>query len=351
MKNFNGNMGRRQFISLSSIALGAGMLAKPSSMLFAAEGAPQGQGGPPPGGGATMGAQTRDEGTKYGKYIILSQKSEPNERGSIPVVATLGNAIPECDSMALIGRMPAQGSMTGHDTWERHEASEYLIHLGNDPDDPMDLGADVEIYLGKGKWREKYTFNKTTAVYLPVGLPHCPWYVRNIRRNMTFVNLMVGRTWWGDNDQSTEVLSKEELSKAKTSGYLFDRYMLSGVGKDLKDPIGGKWIAYTDCTRITSAPLTRIIRYNPKDAPYSILDLQTHEYGTFLIFLGMDNDDASVLGAEVELCMGEEREKHTFNKSALVWVPPNLVHGPLKVTKASKPFNFLEVVLGPELPA
>lgn len=350
MKIINDNIGRRQFISLSSMAIGAGILAKPS-MLLAAEGAPQGQ--PPQGGGGPMGmgTQAADDGTRYGKYITLSQKSGPNERGSIPIVATMGDAIPECDSMALIGRMPAQSSPTGHDTWERHEAPEYLIHLGNDPDDPMDLGADAEIYLGKGKWREKYSFNKSTAVYLPVGLPHCPWYVRNLRKNMTFVNLMVGMKWWGDNDQSTEVLSKEELAKAKTSGYMFDKYMLSGVGKDMEDPEGGKWIAYTDCTKIASAPLTRIIRYNPKDAPYTILDAQTHEYATFLIFLGMDEDDASILGAEVELYMGEEKEMHAFNKSALVWVPPGLKHGPLKVTKATKPFNFLEVVLGPELPA
>jgi hypothetical protein len=350
MKYFNNNMGRRKFISVSSMALGAGMLAKESSPLFAAEGPPQGQGGPPQGGGPAT-AQVKDDGTKYGKYIVLSQKSEPNERGSIPIAATLGNSIPGCDSMALIGRMPAQGSMTGHESWESHEVPEYLIHLGNDPDDPMDLGADAEIYLAKGRWREKYTFNKTTAVYLPAGLPHCPWHVTNIKRNMTFVNLLPGRTWWGDNDQSKDVISKEELAKAGTSGYVFGKYMLSGVPKDMKDPKGGKWIAYTDCTKIASAPLTRIIRYNPKEAPYSIIETQTHEYGTFLIFLGMDNHDASVLGAEVELCMGEAKERHTFNKSALVWVPPNLKHGPLKVTKASKPFNFLEVVLGPELPA
>jgi hypothetical protein len=351
MRLINSNMGRRRFMSVSSLALGAGMFTKPSGLLFAADGTPQAQGGPPPGGGGVMSTQTGNDGTKYGQYIVLSQKSEPNERGSIPIAATLGNTIPECGSMALIGRMPAQGSMTGHDTWERHEVPEYLIHLGNDPDDPMDLGADAEIYLGKGRWRERYTFNKTTAVYLPAGLPHCPWHVTNIKRNMTFVNLLPGRTWWGDNDQSKDAISKEELAKARTSGYEFDKYMLSGVGKDMKDPKGGKWIAYTDCTKITSAPLTRIIRYRPEGAPYSIIDTQTHEYGTFLIFLGMDNDDASLLGADVELYMGEEKERHTFNRSALVWVPPNLKHGPLKVTKAAKPFNFLEVVLGPELPA
>jgi hypothetical protein len=343
MSLLNKNLGRRKFISISSMALGAGMLAK-SNLLLAAEG------GPTQGGGSPQG-QPIDNGTKYGKYIILSKKSEPNERGAIPVVATLGTNIPGCTSMALIGRMPANSSMTGHESWERHEAPEYLIHLGNDPDDPMELGANSEIYLGKGRWREKYNFNRTTAVYVPAGLPHCPWHVTNITKPMTFVNLMIGKTWWGDNDQSKDLLSKEELAKAKTSGYIFDKYMLSGVGEDMKDPRGGKWIAYTDSTKIASAPLTRIIRYNPGKAPYSIIDSQIHEFGTFLIFLGMDNDDASGLGADVELYMGEEKEKHTFDKSALIFIPPNLKHGPMKVTKASRPFNFLEVVLGPELPA
>ncbi len=344
-------MGRRRFISAGSIALGAGLLARSPGLLFAANVPQQGQDASPQGGGAPEAARAKGDGTKYGKYIVLSQKSEPNERGSIPIAATMGNTIPECDSMALIGRMPANGSMTGHESWERHDVPEYLVHLGNDPDDPMDLGADAEIYLGKGRWREKYAFNRTTAVYLPAGLPHCPWHVTNIKRNMTFVNLLPGRTWWGDNDQSKDVLSKEELAKAKTSGYIFSDNMLSGVGKDKRDPRGGKWIAYMDCTKIASAPLTRIIRYNPEDAPYTVIDDQTHEYGTFLIFLGMDNDDASVLGAEVELCLGAEKERHAFNRSALVWVPPNLKHGPIKVTRAAKPFNFLEVVLGPELPA
>lgn len=341
------DLGRRKFILISSMALGAGILVGSSNLLYAADGRPQGGA---PSGGSPQGSKPGNDGTRYGKYIVLSTKSEPNDRGAIPIVATLGADIPDCTSMALVGRMPAKGSMSGHESWERHEVPEYLIHLGNDPDDPMELGADAEIYMGKGKWREKYKFNRTTAVYLPAGLPHCPWHVTNITKPMTFVNLMAGKTWWGDNDQSKDVLSKEELAKAKTGGDIFDKYMLSGVGKEMKDPKGGKWIAYTDSTKIASAPLTRIIRYNPREAPYPIIDTQTHEYGTFLIFLGMDNDDASVLGAEVELYMGEEKEKHTFNKSALIFIPPNLKHGPVRVTKASSPFNFLEVVLGPELP-
>jgi hypothetical protein len=166
---------------------------------------------------------------------------------------------------------------------------------------------------------------------------------------MTFVNIMVGMPSWGPNDQSDEVLTEADLAKAKTSGYLFDKYLLSGAGRGVKHPENGRMLAYTDCTDIASAPITRIIRYRPENAPYPILNSQSREYASFLVFLGIDENDASRLGAGVELRMGAEKEKHAFDKSALVYVPPGVPHE-ISVKSADKPFHFLEVVLGPEFP-
>jgi hypothetical protein len=118
----------------------------------------------------------------------------------------------------------------------------------------------------------------------------------------------------------------------------------------MKDPVGGKWIAYVDSTTIDGGALTRIIRYRPEKAPYNIIDRQTHEYGTLFFFLGIDNDDCTNLGAEVELLIGPEKERHVINKSAIVYVPKETAHGPFRVTKANGQFNFLEIVAGPELP-
>jgi hypothetical protein len=145
-------------------------------------------------------------------------------------------------------------------------------------------------------------------------------------------------------------LSSEERAKAKTSNFAFDELLLSGVPKDMKDPEGGKWIAYTDCTKMAGAALTRIIRYNPKGAPYTIIDPKTYEeYASLYIFLATDEKDCTDLGAEVEMIIGSEKERHTFNKSCYIYVPIDTVHS-FTVKKASKPFNFLEIVAGPELP-
>jgi len=339
--------------------IGAGMLAGSAGRVFAAEGASQGQGGPPQGGGGAMAAQKKDDGTKYGKYITLAVKSEPTERGI--QMFPMGGVTPEGFSGIIIGRMPPPGPMPGHNAPEKHDGEiEYLIHLGNNPDDPLDLGAEVDFFLGKGKWLERYEITKSTAVYLPDGQWHCPWKVKKINTEMSWVNVRIGKATQGGipgvapggapgGMPEVEGLSEAEKAKAKTSNYIFDKYLLSGV-KDMKDPEGGRWIAYTDCTKIAGGALTRIIRYNPKGAPYGVIDKQTHEYGSLFIFLGTDLKDCTDLGAEVELIIGPEKEKHIINKTCYLYVPADTVHGPFKVTKASKPFNFLEIVAGPELP-
>jgi hypothetical protein len=355
MSLFSRNLERRQFISLSSAALGAAVLTKSSPLLFAAQDA------------STNASSIGADGTKYGKYIILSENSAPTARGI--AMFPMGGDFPGFTAV-IIGRMPPPGPMPSHELPEKHEGEiETLIHLGNNPDDPLDLGADVDFYLGKGKWQEHYKLNRATAVHLPHAMWHCPWKVEKIRTAMNWVNVRIalgkgvkssmpggapggapGGPQAGNAAGGEENESQEERAKARTSGYLFNKYLLSGAPGGMKNPEGGEWIAYNDCTRIDAGALMRIIRYNPKDAPYTIIDKQAHEYGSLFIFLGTDLKDCSNLGAEVEMFIGPEQEKHTITKSAIVYVPAETVHGPFKVTRADKPFNFLEIVAGPELP-
>ncbi len=352
------NIGRRQFVSTGSMVLGAALLAKPSGLLLAAETSSQ------------VPAVPKPDGTKYGKYITLSQKYELTERGLS--IFPMGGDF-EGFSTVIIGRLPPPGPYPTHEAPEKHDGEiELLIHLGNNQEDPMELGGEMDFFLGKGKWLERQDFKRSTVVYVPNGQWHCPWKVKTVREAMTFMSIRIGKSAEGgmpgipggmpggapSGDRggapggfsSGETLSQEARAKAKTSGRIFDKYLLSGVSKDMKDPEGGKWIAYTDCTKIDSSLLIRTIRYRPDKAPYSVINMQTHEYGTLFMFLGIDLNDPTYLGAEVELSFGPEKEKHIINKSALIYVPAKLEHGSFKVTKASKPFNFLEIVAGPELP-
>jgi len=57
-----------------------------------------------------------------------------------------------------------------------HEFDEYIGFLGSNPEDPSDLGGEVEIWLGD----EKHMLTKSCAVFVPKGLPHCPIIFRKV---------------------------------------------------------------------------------------------------------------------------------------------------------------------------
>jgi hypothetical protein len=70
-----------------------------------------------------------------------------------------------------------------------------------------------------------------------------------------------------------------------------------------------------------------------------------HEFAEILCFLGGNPKDIRDLGAEVEICLGEEQEKHIIDTAAVVSIPAGLMHCPLIIKKVTKPFVFLEISL------
>jgi hypothetical protein len=75
----------------------------------------------------------------------------------------------------------------------------------------------------------------------------------------------------------------------------------------------------------------------------------THPVPEVLVALGSDPENPEDLGAEFELYMGTEMEKHIINKSALIYIPENTVHCPFTITKVTRPFLFIQAHYGPKL--
>jgi hypothetical protein len=51
-----------------------------------------------------------------------------------------------------------------------HDWPEYIAFIGTNPDDPYDLGGEIEIWLGD----EQHRLTKSCLVFIPAGVKHCP---------------------------------------------------------------------------------------------------------------------------------------------------------------------------------
>ncbi|HJX13878.1 MAG TPA: hypothetical protein VJ377_10205 [Dehalococcoidales bacterium] len=72
-----------------------------------------------------------------------------------------------------------------------------------------------------------------------------------------------------------------------------------------------------------------------------------HDYDEYLFFFGGDMADVTEFAAEVELCLGEEEEKHVITRPCVVYVPRGLAHCPLNFKVVRKPVMFMDISISP----
>jgi mannose-6-phosphate isomerase-like protein (cupin superfamily) len=65
-----------------------------------------------------------------------------------------------------------------------------------------------------------------------------------------------------------------------------------------------------------------------------------HDCDEFLYFLAGDPMNMKDFGAEVEIALGEDWEKHVITTTAVVYIPAGLQHCPINVKRVDKPFFF-----------
>lgn len=107
----------------------------------------------------------------------------------------------------------------------------------------------------------------------------------------------------------------------------------------------GKYGKYFKKAPVVLAPVTNVpmlhflgadegvdltLAYVHVSEPYVMID-KPHKHAShqFLCFLGGDQKNiGGNYGAEVELYVGEEGEKHVITTPTIVHIPPGLIHGP-----------------------
>jgi hypothetical protein len=251
-----------------------------------------------------------------------------------------------------------------------HPYPECLFFVGLDTANVNYLGAEVECRLGDEK--EVYTFNDPTVLVIPAGLSHGPITTNRLfsPRGFGFFAAALGAapgiTWSGGKNsdakpgQSTGKYAS--LVKPLKSGLITERGAFNpsrftpgqlAQREEMQKKTGFKrgpgntdhmtWMYGKDLEGLN----VNIAWGFASQAGIWQRGVGAHSHPAdeILMFLGTDPDNIDNLGAEIEIDLGKEHERHLFNKSSAVIFPAGFLHAPIVTRWVDKPFAFLLINL------
>ena len=221
-----------------------------------------------------------------------------------------------------------------------HPYGECLILTGLDYNNRNQLGAEIEITMGEG--REKYALDAPSLVIAPPGIPHGPIVTHSADKTYGFLEIHLGgevvKTDLPERSRppSTEeeyghlVQNLDMRDTNRKSGGNAD-YIAGWSGKDFEDfGLNFTWAFHTGL------------------GTWHERDPHVHPYNEVLLFVGLNSDNPEDLGAEIEIAMGKELEKHVFDTSTIIVAPGGLVHCPLITRRVDRPYGFSAICLNTE---
>jgi hypothetical protein len=94
-----------------------------------------------------------------------------------------GIGLPTLEPVIIKGGAVGGGEGGGH----AHDFDELFLFIGLDPHDTLNLGGEVEFWLGEGDEAERFITTKATAEWVPAGVVHNPHYFRRVDRPFLMV--------------------------------------------------------------------------------------------------------------------------------------------------------------------
>ena len=259
-----------------------------------------------------------------------------------------------------------------------HSFDTVYAFVALDTADILDLGADVSVELGEE--REKYTFNQAQLVCIPKGTQYGNIRVESFRHSFAVLAIYLAPSYSAINIPESELLDPVPGDKYKdhVKIYAWEIDPNTGYTKHsggaIKDESG---MGYTKAldergvmhSRMKMGPegmgpgnadsllwvfgdYMQGFELNTLWGHYSHPgkwhrggEHHTHPEEEVLVTLGLDADDPLNTGAEIEISMGEEDERH-FANTPNVWIcPKGFQHLPQITRWVDRPYAFFVINL------
>jgi hypothetical protein len=134
--------------------------------------------------------------SKYGKYIVSKLRTDLFDPKFNALYAKWATRILWMDDRVVDGAFqincswyfspPTDESPLG--SGHSHDCDEILGFFGSNPDDPYDLGGEIEFWLED----EQHIITSSSLIFIPRGMKHCPLIMRRIDRPIFHFSTVTG---------------------------------------------------------------------------------------------------------------------------------------------------------------
>jgi uncharacterized RmlC-like cupin family protein len=216
-----------------------------------------------------------------------------------------------------------------------HTEDEIIILWGNNHEYPQVLGGEVEIDIGG----QKIEFNTTAGIYIPAGLPHGPMTWKSYKSPHILMSMMMAPDTPGpglrqgvvDHEQYIIRSPMREAGAELTSGRTAPTMTyMSGVQiPGVKTYIEFGWTFGMPKSSRTTHAMPAMAHKN---------------YEEIVLHIGGDPEDPLDLGGDLEFHVGGQ--PLAFNTSTALFIPRNVLHGPIKCLAYRKPHIVMAIMCG-----
>lgn len=247
-----------------------------------------------------------------------------------------------------------------------HPYPEVHFYVGLDTANINYLGAEVETCLGEEQ--ETFSFAEPTVVVIPAGLPHGPTTTKRIYSPKGFGFYLaalsnVTHTEWMANPKPGPSKGKyAHLVKPLKAGILIERGKINNSRFTQEElakraqrtkesgfmlgPGNADHLAWLYGRDLEGLNLNLDWGFFSKPGLWHRgVGAHTHPVDEVLVFAGVDPSNIDYLGAEIEIDLGKEHERHIINKPSVVICPAGLPHCPIITRWSDKPHAFFSINL------
>lgn len=247
-----------------------------------------------------------------------------------------------------------------------HAYPEVQFFVGLDTANINYLGAEVEMCLGKEQ--EAYTFSEPTVIVIPPGLPHGPTTTKRIYspKGYGFYTALLtsaSKIEWLSNPKPSESKGKyahlvkplkanilTERGRFNASRFtpeeLAKRAELSRKTNFQLGPGNADHLAWFYGNDLEGLNVNMDWGFYSKPGLWHRgVGAHIHPVDEVLVFAGVDPSDINYLGAEIEIDLGKEHERHIIDKPSVVVLPAGTPHCPIVTRWVDKPHAFFSINL------